>query len=297
MKHISATLVLGLLATVACKGDGSKALIEDDASFGRRVFRAPPTGEVRALPPHNIHRNGVGPYELSASFQTALALLPNGPQVELLRADGLFDYRLMRADNDALVLGVDRHNHVAFISVLDPDIARTESGVGVGAGVAELVGALGDVRPVEVSAHGAGRDKSIVTFSALPNIRFVVEDAKVVAAVVLPAQPDEESQEPGDNDCQVGSLREREEEVLEVAEFGDKPTSIHWACLNSDLGEAVVHSELSIKVIGMDSAGGPLKLVAKARVPGLDFVAILDTGAERPELYSVSQRHLSLIHI
>lgn len=246
------------------------------------------------MPPHNIHTTGVGPYELSASFQTTLALLPNGPRVERFEADGLFDYRLMRTDNDALVLGVGRRNRVAFISVLDPDIARTESGIGVGAGVEELVGTLGAVR----TPKGTGRDSRIVTFTALPDTRFIVEGGKVVAAVVMPPRGDDDADAdkkgaPIDEGCRVQALQEREPEVLAAAGFGSAPTSILWTCLGSDLGEAVVRSGDSIKIVGSQGPSAPMRVWTETQVPGLDFVAALDTGDERRELYSVSHKHNS----
>ena len=60
----AALLSLGALALSGCPdkdANRGEALL-DDASFGPRVFRPPPSGPVRAVPPHNIHRGGVGPY-------------------------------------------------------------------------------------------------------------------------------------------------------------------------------------------------------------------------------------------
>ncbi len=282
-----------LAGTAACKDDGSKALLED-ASFGRRVFRPPPTGEVRAVPPHNIHGQGVGPYELSASFQKTLALLPNGPRVERFESDGLFDYRLMRTDNDALLLGVGRRNRVNFISVLDPDIARTESGVGVGAGVDELVGALGAVRVPE----DTGRDPRIVTFTALPDTRFIVEKGTVIAAVITEPADDSSrkrgedtgKEEELDSRCKSKVLSERKEEILAMAGFGSAITNLLPGCLGSESTHAVVQSGEWIKIIGSQGEEAPLKLMGKIRVPGLLFAALLNTGGAGVELYSVAKR-------
>lgn len=284
----------------ACKDGGSKPILED-ASFARRVFRPPPTDEVRAVPPHNIHGTGVGPYELSASFQKTLALLPNGPRVERFESDSLFDYRLMRTDNDALLLGVGRRNLVTFISVLDPDIARTESGIGVGAGVMELVGALGVVRIPE----GTGRDPRIVTFTALPDTRFIVEESTVVAAVVMGPSDSNKKREQGevteegpdevaDSSCGSQALRERKSEILRVAGFGSEPTSMIWTCLTDASGEVVVRSGEFLKIIDSPSPEAPLRVVAKGRVPGLDFVAALKTGGDRAELYGVATKQDSI---
>ncbi len=316
----------------ACKEDGHRAVIAEDASFGRRVFKAP-AGEVRALPPHNIHSSGVGPYELGASFQKTLALLPNGPRVELFKAEGLFDYRLMRADNDALVLGVGRHNLVEFISVLDPDIARTESGVGVGAGLEELIGALGEVR----ARKNGGRDSRIVTFESLPDTRFLVENQKVVAAVVMPGSAGEvPATAPGlapasppatgagtgtgastrgiagstgitiaapvipaltPATCRAETLLERRAEILKFARMSSKKSSVVPGCLTGDEGELIIRSGDQLKIVTGDGAGG-FRIWAETEIPGLRFAAIVSTGPGRPDLYTVSQQEdLQLIHV
>lgn len=294
----------------SCKDGGSKPLLED-ASFGRRVFRPPPTDEVRAVPPHNIHGAGVGPYELSASFQKTLSLLPNGPRVERFESEGLFDYRLMRTDNDALLLGVGRRNLLTFISVLDPDIARTESGIGVGARVAELIASLGAVRTPEHTVS----DPRIVTFTSLPDTRFVVEKGTVVAAVVMgpahaaektqmgnvrepeasgesgeveAAAPDEVVEEPPEDDCFSQGFRDRKADILRLADFGLRSTALLWTCLEDAPGEAVVRSGEWLKIIDSPGPDAPLRLLAKVRVPGLMFAAALNTGGPRPELYAVS---------
>lgn len=267
------------------------------------------------MPPHNIHGAGVGPYELSASFQKTLSLLPNGPRVERFESEGLFDYRLMRTDNDALLLGVGRRNLVTFISVLDPDIARTESGIGVGARVAELIASLGAVRTPEHTVS----DPRIVTFTSLPDTRFVVEKGTVVAAVVMgPAHaaektqmgnvrdpeepgeagevevavPDEVVEEPPENDCISKGFRDRKAEILRLADFGLRSTALLWTCLEDASGEAVVRSGEWLKIIDSPGPGpdAPLRMLAKVRVPGLMFAAALNTGGPNPELYAVSSK-------
>ncbi len=294
----------GIMVFAGCpqnKANDDGQLLED-ASFGRRVFRPPPSDPVRAVPPHNIHRHGVGPYELSASLQTTLALLPNGPRVELFEAEGLFDYRLMRSDGDALLLGVGRRGGVAFISVLDPDIARTESGVGVGAGVQELIGALGALK----APPNHGRDSRIITFTALPDTRFIVEKGRVVAAVVMPpttAEENPEPQPPGDPPvtetgptCSASALEERRSEFVSFAKsakFAPKsqgPTAVHFACPTSERGGALLRRGNAIGWAVVEPQSQEIRLVAQTTVPNLSFVTTLNTGAARPEIYAVSER-------
>ncbi len=273
-----------------------------DTGVRRRVFRPPPKGEVRAIPPHNIHSKGVGPYELGASFQTTLALLPHGPRVELYKAKGLFDYRLMRAEADALVIGVGRRGGVAFVSVLDPDIAKTESGVGVGAGVSELVGALGEIQP----PTSGGRDARIISFAALPNARFIVNSEKVVAALILPpTEKTDESSKGGKGGegskkapsvaeakpvCLASELQVRRAEIVATARLRESDVDeMLFVCMLSNDGEAVVTAGEQVVIVSKALSGG-LRRVGATNIPGLDFVAVLDMDRERPQLFSISQR-------
>lgn len=301
-------ILLCALTLLACSENTSEPKVVD-TGLKRRVFRPPPKGEVRAIPPHNIHSGGVGPYELGASFQTTLALLPHGPRVELYKAKGFFDYRLMRAEDDALIIGVGRRGGVAFVSVLDPEIATTESGVGVGAGISELVGSLGEIQ----DKGSGGHDSRIIAFEALPNSRFIVDSGKVVAAVVLPSREDKkptgvekkkaektptknlgEKELPTDpvseEGCQAGKLEARRDELVAIAQLPEASVdSLLYACLLSDEGEAVLRAGERVVVVAQQSSGA-LRRVGAAQIPGLNFVAVLNTGKERAQLFSVAQR-------
>ncbi len=284
---------------ISCSEKNTKPEV-DNTNFTRRVFRPPPKGEVRAVPPHNIHEKGVGPYELGTSFQSTLSHLPHGPRVELYKAEGLFDYRLMRADDDALVIGVGRSGKVAFVSVLDPDIAKTESGVGVGAGLKELTIALGE----EQEEQSGSRDERILRFSALANARFILEEGKVVAALVTPPDtppPMIESSKGDDTPlskgngknqgCRSEKLKDRRSDILKVAKVKNSSVDqMLFTCIVSDFGEAVLRTGTTIKVVAETASGG-LKLAGTTSVPGLSFVAVLETGEARPELFSVTQHH------
>lgn len=299
--RFSAALLLLALPLAGCpqsKGAEPSNQLLEDASFGRRVFRPPPSDPVRAVPPHNIHRRGVGPYELSASLQTTLALLPNGPRVELFEAEGLFDYRLMRSDGDALLLGVRRRGGVAFISVLDPDIARTESGVGVGAGVQELIGALGALK----APANQGRDARIVTFTALPDTRFIVEKGKVVAAVVMPpTKADGElTEDAGGAPKPSCDLEPITAQLAKLRLFANSngfapgargATSVDAVCLGDDRPGALLRKGDVIGwAVGDANPEQGARVISTATIPGLSFVTPLDTGAPRPELFAVSER-------
>lgn len=172
---------LAVLAGGACDDQTSPPPVQYDASRVRRLFR-PPEGEVRAVPPHAIHSQGVGPYVLGTSLKEILGLLPRGPRVMLMQIDGVLDYSLVRAEGDTLLIGVEPPSGVTFLSVLGEETARTESGMGVGTSVEALRKALGPelVRPERAA------DPRLLAFVRLPNTRFLLDEpgGQVVAVVV-----------------------------------------------------------------------------------------------------------------
>ncbi|GAB4518322.1 MAG: hypothetical protein Tsb0020_36940 [Haliangiales bacterium] len=166
----------------ACADDEARApAVGDEAKRARRVLD-PPAGEVLAVPPHAIHALGVGPYRLGISLREVLRLSSRGPRVTLIQVDGVVDYSLVRPEGDGLIVGVDGLNEVVFVSVLDREIARTESSLGVGSEVAALEAALGPV----LSAPERAMDPRLLGFAALPNVRFLLDDERErVRAVVV----------------------------------------------------------------------------------------------------------------
>ena len=179
--------VLCLAASVALVGAACKeqpeqpAAVPHDAMRMRRFFQPPP-GEVRAVPPHAIHADGVGPYVLGTSLRDILGMLSRGPRVTLMQIDDVVDYSVVRAESGTLIIGVEPLGAVAFVSVLDDETARTESGIGVGATSAELSEALGPVLAAPDLAMAPG----MAAFASLPNVRFLLDQpGGQVAAVVV----------------------------------------------------------------------------------------------------------------
>ena len=89
--------------------------------------------------------------------------------------------------------------------------------------------------------------------------------------------------------CRAEALLERRDEILQLAKLGKKRVVVQSGCMLSNGGEAVVRSKDRITVIASNESDDKLLVVGKATIPGLGFLAILDTGGERPELYSVAQ--------
>lgn len=272
-------VLLGAVLVLGCKDAKKPARVADDASLSGRQFR-PPTGKVRAVPPHDIHAQGVGPYRLGEPLQDVLGLLPHGPRVELMQIEGLADYRLVRAERDALVIGVGRRGGVLFVSVLDPEIARTESGVGVGTSVEELSAALGPL------ADPGGRDPHLVEFVALPETRFVVRAGEVTAAVVsAPEEPEQPRPEPP---CDRSAVAEHEAELRAASRLGEA-ARVTGGCFTGGGPEAVVtgHDRLAV----VTGEPGKRRRLAHTALPGLSFAAAVDVdGDGRDEIVAIAER-------
>ncbi len=216
----AAVVIAFLVAGCSDRDDGAdKPETEargDSGPSARRHVLAPPPGEMRAVPPHAIRPEGVGPYTLGASLEEILGLLPHDPRVELLQIRDLFDYSLVRIEDDALVIGATHFEGVTFVAVLDPEIATTENGIGVGSREEELHEALG---PAARSPRRA-RDPRIAAFEKAPSAQFVVEDERVVAVIVRDDAPGWAPPARGD----VGDADDREAEGggEEAAADGDR---------------------------------------------------------------------------
>lgn len=301
-------LGLGLAAVPACK-ETADAPVTYDASRVRRLFQ-PPSGEVRAVPPHAIHADGVGPYVLGTSLRDVLGMLSRGPRVTLVQIDDVVDYSLVRAESDGLIIGVEPLGGVAFVSVLDRETARTESGEGVGTGVEALAAALG----ARLAGGSVAMHPRILGFASLPNARFLLDEAgaEVAAVVVRRASagartrqvdavvgtapvaghdagaPDAGAPAPcADGDHLAGRARD----IARVAEMPPDQVerSLGHGCFSAGAPEALVHDGDRVVV-----AGGPpdqLRRLAAHTAPGIVFAAPLDVdGDGRSEIAVTYQR-------
>jgi hypothetical protein len=159
----------------------------------------PPSGRVRPLPPHAIRSDGVGPYRLGAALADLLDQLPSGPRIETIDVPGVAHASLLRAEDNAIVIGAESLGKASFVAVIGADVARTESGVHVGSTRDEAVHALG--APVEDPERA--HDPRMLVPSGMRNARLVLDDGGRVAALVIaaddtgrpptPATPDDAS--------------------------------------------------------------------------------------------------------
>ena len=254
---------------------------------------------VHAYPPHAIRSDGVGPYRLGMDMKDVLRDLPEGPHNELLQIGRYANWRIVRSEDANLIVGADSKGQVVFVSVLGADVARTESGVGVGATGAELVAALG---PPD-DAVDVVRDRRIVEAATLPSVRFVAEarvevpadQARVIA--VLVERPGKTAPPPrAPSLCRTGGpLASQRAETLQVARGkGAAPAEagqavIRFGCISAAAPEAIVVAGDDLALVAGEP--GKLRRLGTASAPGVDLVGALDIdGDGKDEIVWAAQR-------
>jgi hypothetical protein len=150
----------------------------------RRVIE-PPVGVVRALPPHAIRATSVGPYKLGEKLAELLEQLPSGPRMALFEVPGLLHRSLIRAEDNAVLIGGEPQGTATMVAVVGSEVARTESGIHVGSTRAELIAALG--QPVEELDRA--RDPRLLVPSGMKSARIILDGDKVSAIAILSDPP------------------------------------------------------------------------------------------------------------
>ncbi len=165
------------LSLAACRDPAPPRAVPRETAPPRRVIDPP--GTVRPLPPYAISNSGVGPYQLGASLSAVLYELPSGPRMVLLDVPELFKQNVIRAEDDAILVSGAVMGEVKVVAVVGKSVARTESGIAVGATRAEIAEELDDA-----SDSALARDPRLAVPKRLPAVRLVLRD-DVVRAVVL----------------------------------------------------------------------------------------------------------------
>lgn len=293
--RLIAALVAALVAAVLAPGCSScssrrKAPLEEgDAGVRRRVFRPPPGG-VRAVPPHNIHAEGIGPYRLGDDLKDILNLLPHGPRVELFRLGSLADYSLVRTEGGALIVGVERGAGVTFVAAVEGEVARTEGDNGVGASVEDVVEELG----ASASTPAAVRDPRLLRPARRPEALFLIDDDRVVAVVV--DRRERSAPDDGDGDKAVSCVAgpDLEAELESAARLGEEAT-LRLSCRGGQPREAVAlrGDRLAWLDVKEGAAGSRVRRLAATSVEGLRYAAPLvvsEDGEHRVLLAVVEDR-------
>ena len=255
------SVALLLLAAAGCS-DRNRPELSDDGGIRRRVLPPPPS-RVRAVPPHNIHAEGIGPYQLKASLGDILNLLPHGPRVELFRLGSVADYSLVRSENGALLVGVERGVGVTFVAAIEPVVARTEGGSEVGTDLDKLIAELGPSTRADLI-----RDPRLVRTARLPAALFLIENGEV-AAIVVSGRGRKLAPAKGVAKCEPlpDAL---EGELLAAARLGTA-ASVKHSCEGGEPRAAVV--AWGDRWVWLSIAGDKVRRVADGAIDGLSLAA------------------------
>jgi hypothetical protein len=283
-------IALSCLAAAGACSSKRETPLADDGGVKPRVFRPPPVG-LRAVPPHNIHPEGIGPYRLGAPLEDILNRLPHGPRVELFRLGALADYSLVRAEGGAIVVGVERGRGVTFVSAVEGEVARTASGHGVGASADVIRAELGD----EPAVPEVARDPALLRSSRLPEAVFLLEDGRV-AAVLVDATGNRYRQ-PGRGDAGVPKVCPTTpalaSELHAAARLGTA-AALRVTCAEGAPVQAVASWGDRLVWLGVESAGAAepkIRKLAATSVAGLRFAAPILFAGERAMVAVVETRH------
>ena len=232
-----------------------------DTLRARRVIE-PSTDRVGPLPPYAIRADGVGPYKIGEKLSDLLERLASGPRIALFEIPGVVHRNVIRAEDDAILIGGEQASTASFVAVVGAEVARTESGIHVGSTRDDVIAALGP--PVDDPERAL--DPRLLVPSSVPNLHAVLADGRVAAIVVA-----------------SGSAAPRRVSDCQRPAATDKAIG---ACLTL-AGELI---ERGIDDIAIRGADGEHALAPPLRIPGLVFAAPLRSAAEtRDELAVVTR--------
>jgi hypothetical protein len=279
-----AAVLAAATALVACRDrEPPPPTLVRDAAPARRVI-VPAVGDVRPLPPHAIRADGVGPYRLGAALDGVLAQLPSGPRVALLDLQGVVDVSVVRAEDDGVLVGGESVGGSAiYIAVVRSDVARTESGVGVGSTRGELATAMG----APLVDPRIARDPELAAFAALPGARFVLRGDRVSAVLLRRREPGDPAAAPHGHDAAVEcGARPRPEAALAAAGLRGAAPSMVPLCMGAG-GEVALVSDGAVTVVAGD--GDRTRRLGSLDVRGVRFAAPVRVDG-RDELVVVAER-------
>ncbi len=255
-----------LLAVLAACSEHKKPEPKQEPERHRRMIE-PPTRGVRAFPPHAIRPDGVGPYKLGATVATLLDQLPSGPRIAQFTLPGVIQRDIVRAEDDAIVIGAEPQGKATFVGVVRPEIARTESGIHVGSTRAELEQALG--KPLDDPDRA--QDPHITIPASFKNARILLDNADRIVAFVVSAEPERVKDASADSAC--------------TRPPGDRETHTFGICLSA-AGERVRYDGEEVAVLPREGD----KPIAGRRIPGLVFAAPLRNPSDgRDDLVVVTR--------
>ncbi|MEO6777520.1 MAG: hypothetical protein ABI467_31630 [Kofleriaceae bacterium] len=223
----------------------------------------PPPQHVRALPPHAIRSDGVGPYRLGLTLEQLGTQVPPGGRNAQIDIPNVVHLSVLHAEDDTIQIGGEPLGRASFVAVIGPKVARTESGIQVGSTRAELVQALGAPEVVLTRA----RDPRIVVPSNLRELRAVLDHDHVIGLVVTASDP------PGKAE---GCVRPAPGPATEGTKFG--------ACLTGAAGVVTVDGdEIVARMAETD------KLIDRVRLANLQFAAAVRAPDGKDEIVAITR--------
>ncbi len=207
---------------------------------------------------------------LGESLATQLDELPSGPRLTLLDIPGVVHYNVIRAEQGSVLLGGDPLGPTAYVAVVAADVARTESGLAVGATRSQ----------VETKVHMASREPTLARDPRIgipvgaPGMRLVFDGDNILrglavlrSAAIEPAAPS--------NQARGSAARKNEGPSLCVSRTGANVSANARGAVDSECpatSDAVKVSGEDIVVRASDSVRPPVAV----RFRGLVWTAVLE---------------------
>ena len=176
--------LLGIGALGCSDHDRPRATQSESTDRTPRVLDPPPQN-VRALPPHAIRADGVGPYKLGLTLERLGTQIPSGGRNAQVDIPSVVHLSVLHAEEDAILIGGEPLGRATFVAVVGSQIARTETGVQVGSTRDELIRALGSPS----SELDRARDPKVIVPANLRELRAVMDGDRVVGLVIAASEP------------------------------------------------------------------------------------------------------------
>jgi hypothetical protein len=247
------------LALLGCSDRDRPHATASEASDRTPRVLDPAPQNVRALPPHAIHPDGVGPYRLGVTLERLGTQIPSGGRNAQVDIPNVVHLSVLHAEEDAILIGGEPLGRATFVAVVGPQIARTETGIQVGSTRDQLVRALGQPS-IELDR---ARDPHVVVPSNLRELRAVMETDRVVGLLVAASEPPSKLEgcvRPVGDDKKIGAC------VTGTPEL---------ASLEAD--ELVVRAPEGDKILG------------KVTIPNAQFIGAIRAGDGRDDLVAVTR--------
>ena len=224
-----------------------------------------PVGTMHSLPPHPIHGDGIGPYLLGERFEVLYGIAPKLARLEPFDIPKVVHSHIIHAEeNETVLIGGEPGGTANFVAVIDPNVARTESGFHVGSTRDELTKALG----APITEIDRWLDPRLVAPSNMRNARAILDGDRVVAfALTSESIPD---RAPAD-DCP--------RPATDGGRIG--------VCFGAPFIVDVDGDDIAVRAAASAVTDKP---IATVRVPNLVFAAALrNPGENRDELVAIAR--------